>query len=196
MPTPRAEPGHAVLLALVAAAATAVLLATGSPGKSQSPTPLTTAAAWRGLVGSRPRDAVFVDGGRKLWVSSEQRGTISVFDVASRKIIDTIDLVAAFPDIETVQAVELDMTRDGKRAFVAMGRANQVAEIDPRTLKVVRSFPTGERTWGIGLSPDDKRLYAASGLSGDRTIIDLQSNKVLKRVKLGGHPWGVLAAPR
>ena len=50
--------GHALLLALVAAAATAVLLATGGAGKSQSPTPLTTAAAWRGLVGSRPRVAL------------------------------------------------------------------------------------------------------------------------------------------
>jgi YVTN family beta-propeller protein len=69
-----------------------------------------------------------------------------------------------------------------------------VAEIDPSTEKVVRSFRTGERTWGIGLSPDETRLYAASGLSGTLTIIDLRANKVVKTVTLGGRPWGAIAA--
>jgi YVTN family beta-propeller protein len=59
---------------------------------------------------------------------------------------------------------------------------------------VVRSFRTGERTWGIGLSPDETRLYAASGLSGTLTIFDIVHNKVLKAVTLGGKPWGALAA--
>src|SRR3954451_11332683 len=58
MRTPRAEPRHALLLALVAAAATAVRLATGGQGHGQAPAPVTSAAGWRGLVGSRPRVAL------------------------------------------------------------------------------------------------------------------------------------------
>jgi PQQ-dependent catabolism-associated beta-propeller protein len=143
------------------------------------------------MVGSRPRDVLFLKGGREIWVSSEQRGTISVFDAATRRILHTIDLVAAFPDLQTVQAVEMEVTRDGRRAFVAMGRGNHVAEIDPATWTVVRRFPTGERNWGLALSPDDSRLYAASGISADLTIIDLRSNEVLKRVSFAGKPWGV-----
>ncbi|MBU3079346.1 PQQ-dependent catabolism-associated beta-propeller protein [Sphingomonas quercus] len=146
------------------------------------------------IVGSRPRDALFVGG--KLWVSSEQRGTISIIDPVSRRIASVIDLVAAFPDLDSAQAVELKATRDGKRAFVAMGRGNQVAEIDPASFRIVRSFPTGTRNWGIALSPDDGRLYAASGLSGDVTIIDLKANRVLRRVTFKGRPWGVVAARR
>ena len=61
-------------------------------------------------VGSRPRFVLFLDGGRTVWVSSEQRGTISVFDAATRRIVHTIDLDPHF-DIEQVQAVE--MTRRG-----------------------------------------------------------------------------------
>ena len=57
MDTPRAEPRHAVLLALLVVSATAVLLATGSKSSGQIPAPLTAASAWRGLVGSRPRVA-------------------------------------------------------------------------------------------------------------------------------------------
>jgi subtilisin family serine protease len=57
MRTPRAEPRHALLLALVAAAATAVLLTTGGKSAGQASLPPTSAAGWRGLVGSRPRVA-------------------------------------------------------------------------------------------------------------------------------------------
>jgi YVTN family beta-propeller protein len=60
----------------------------------------------------------------------------------------------------------------------------------------VRSFPTGERTWGIGLSPDEKRLYAASGLSGSLTIVDIERNAVTRKLNLGGKPWGAIAAPK
>src|SRR3954467_5531207 len=58
MRTHRAEPRHALLLAIVAAAATAVLLATGEKSTAQAPSPVTSAAGWRGLVGSRPRVAI------------------------------------------------------------------------------------------------------------------------------------------
>ena len=145
-------------------------------------------------VGSRPRFVLFLDHGRTVWVSSEQRGTISIFDAATHRIVRTIDLTKSFNIPEPVQAVEMRATHDEKRVFVAMGRSNRVAEIDPATDAVVRSFPTGERTWGIGLSPDETRLYAASGLSGTLTIIDLKANKVLKTVTLGGRPWGAIAA--
>jgi YVTN family beta-propeller protein len=148
------------------------------------------------MVGTRPRDVLFLAGGRRVWISSEQRGTITVFDAGTRRIVHVIDLVPAFPDLEQVQSVEMDATRDGRRVFVAMGRSDRVAEIDPATMQVVRSFPTGHRTWGIGLSPDDRRLYAASGLSGTLTIVDLATNQVVRTVTLGGKPWSALAVPR
>ena len=133
-------------------------------------------------VGSRPREVLFLKGGREAWVSSEQRGTVHVFDIAARRQVRVIDLAAAFPGLAQAQAIELELTRDGKRAFVAMGRGDQVAEIDPRTYRVVRAFPTGHRTWGISLAPDDSRLYAASGLSGTVTVIDLKANKAVRTV--------------
>jgi PQQ-dependent catabolism-associated beta-propeller protein len=144
-------------------------------------------------VGTRPRFVLFMHRGRQVWVSSEQRGTISIFDTATRRIVHTIDLAQSFDILEPVQSVEMAKTRDEKRVFVAMGRSNRVAEIDPATFAVVRSFPTGFRTWGVALSPDEKRLYAPSGLDGSLTIVDLERNKVARTVKLGGKPWGAIA---
>jgi YVTN family beta-propeller protein len=119
-----------------------------------------------------------------------------VFDAATRQITKMIDLTETFDIEQPVQAIEMRATKDESRVFVAMGRANRVAELDPASGKVLRWWPTGERTWGIGLSPDETRLYAASGLSGTLTIIDLTRNKVMATVKLGGRPWGAVAAPR
>ena len=147
-------------------------------------------------VGSRPRFVLFLDRGRTVWVSSEQRGTISVFDAATRRLQRTIDLTQTFEIDEPVMAIEMRATKDESRVYVAMGRATRVAELDPASGKVLRWWPTGERTWGIGISPDETRLYAASGLSGTLTIIDLVAGKVAKTVKLGGKPWGAIAAPK
>jgi minor extracellular serine protease Vpr len=58
MRTPRAEPRHALLLALVAVAATVVLLATEGKSSGTPTQAAASAAGWRGLVGSRPRVAI------------------------------------------------------------------------------------------------------------------------------------------
>ena len=147
-------------------------------------------------VGSRPRFVLFLNGGRTVWVSSEQRGTISVFDAATRRLQRTIDLTQEFDISEPVQAVEMRALKDESRVYVAMGRSNRVAELDPASGKVLRWWPTGERTWGIGVSPDEKRLYAAAGIGGTLTIIDLKRGKVVRTVKLGGRPWGAIAASK
>src|SRR5436305_676125 len=73
-------------------------------------------------VGGRPRFVLFFDRGRSVWVSSEQRGMISVFDASTRKLQRTIDLTQMFDVQEPVQAIEMRATKDESRVFVAMGR--------------------------------------------------------------------------
>ena len=94
-----------------------------------------------------------------------------------------------------MQAVSLVMTRAADKVYVAAGRGNHAAEIDAKTLKVTRWFATGERTWGVALSPDETRLYGASGLSSDLAVIDLKSGRAVKTLKLAGRPWGVITTP-
>jgi PQQ-dependent catabolism-associated beta-propeller protein len=145
------------------------------------------------LVGTRPRAAQFTPDGRRLWVSSEARGEIAVFDPATHAVLQTIDFQAD-PVANTVQAVGIAMKHDGSRFYVALGRGDHVAEVDARTLKILRYFPSGSRNWGVALSPDESRLYAANGLSGDLSVIDLKSGRRVTTVKLGGRPWGVVVS--
>jgi PQQ-dependent catabolism-associated beta-propeller protein len=145
------------------------------------------------MVGTRPRDAVFSADGSRLWVSSETRATVAVFEMPARKLLHTIDFDRDPGAPDTVQAVGLVLR--GDRAFVALGRGNAVAEVDPRDYAIRGYFPVGFRNWGIGVDPAGKRLYAAAGLSGDVTVIDLAANRVLAKVATGGKPWGVVVVP-
>ncbi len=143
------------------------------------------------MVGTRPRDAVFSSDGRWLWVSSEMRATVTVFDMRTRAIVRTIDFDRDDGAPVGVQAVGLAITPAYHRAFVALGRGNHVAEVDPRTGTIRRYFPVGQRTWSVALSKDGTRLYAAAGLSGDVTVINLVNNRLIATVHTGGRPWGV-----
>jgi PQQ-dependent catabolism-associated beta-propeller protein len=146
------------------------------------------------MVDTRPRHVTFTPDGKQFWVSSEVRGTVSVFDTATLKPAGKIDFEAANLTSEPVQPVGVRFTRDGKRAFVALGRGKLVAEVDPVRLTVRLTWPVGLRAWNLALSPDERRIYTADGLDGTMSVVDLTSGKTAT-VKLGGKPWGVEAVP-
>jgi len=143
------------------------------------------------LVDTRSRYVAFTPDGRRFWVSSEIRGTVSVFDSASLKLVGKIDFDHAKLTDEIIQPVGIRFTRDGRRAFVALGRGKLVVEVDPASLAILRSWPVGLRAWNLALSADERRIYTADGLDGTMSVIDLKENKVLPPVKLGGKPWGI-----
>jgi YVTN family beta-propeller protein len=147
------------------------------------------------LVGTRPRDAHFTRDGAKVWVSSETRGSVSLLDVGTRRLLATVDLDPYAEGDQPMQAVGMASTPAGDRLFVALGRANRVAEIDAATLKPVRFHRVGERNWGVALDGAARRLYASNGLSGDVTVIDVVANAVEARIATAGKPWGVVVAP-
>jgi YVTN family beta-propeller protein len=148
------------------------------------------------MVDTRPRYIAFTPDGSRFWVSSEVRATVTVFDTATRRRIGKINFTQLLPgdrpDGENLQAVGIVFTRAGDRAFVALGRGKLVAEIDPKTLALVRSFPVGWRAWHLALSPDERYLYTANGLSSDVTAIDLVHDRVIDRVHVDGRPWGIV----
>ena len=147
------------------------------------------------LVGTRPRVAQVSGDSRQIWVSSELRGTVEVFDAGTREPLARIGFEVPGVPRELVQAVGIQLTPDGSRAYVALGPANRVAEIDAKTFKVLRTYLVGQRVWHIALSPDGKRLYTANGNSSDVSVIDLDNREVVKTIGVGRSPWGLVVAP-
>ena len=147
------------------------------------------------LVDNRPRVAEFSSDGKQLWVSAEIGGTVTVIDPATRKILTKISFEIPGVTKDAIQPVGVRITKDNKKAFVALGPANRVAVIDTETFKVEKYLLVGQRVWQLALTPDDKMLFSTNGTSNDVSAIDVPNLKVVKSIKTGRYPWGVVVAP-
>ena len=97
---------------------------------------------------------------------------------------------------EAIQPVGVRITREGKKAFVALGPANRVAVIDAVTFEVEGYLLVGQRVWQLAFTPDEKLLISTNGVSNDISIIDTGQRKVLKSIQVGQLPWGVAVSPQ
>ena len=106
------------------------------------------------LVDQRPRDAEFTLDDKELWVSSEIGGTVSVLDTESRQIKQVINFEIKGISQDRIQPVGIELTADGKYAFIALGPSNHVAVVDRKTYEPVKYILVGRRVWHTVLSPE------------------------------------------
>ena len=139
------------------------------------------------LVGARPRSVSFSADSKIAYATSEIGGEVKKVDVASGKIIGRAPLAD-----DKAKPKDILPSRDGKRLFVAGGRANRVFVLDERTLDILNQIPVGKRVWGLALTRDGKRLYTTDGASNQVSVIDTDANKVVATIPVGEMPWGVV----
>jgi YVTN family beta-propeller protein len=96
---------------------------------------------------------------------------------------------------EHIQPVGVRLTKDGTRAFVALGPANRVAVIDAKALEVEKYLLVGQRVWQLAFTPDDKLLFVTNGNSNDVSVVDVPSLTVVKSIPVGDAPWGITVSP-
>ena len=87
---------------------------------------------------------VFSPDGARLYVSNGRAGTVSVIDVASRKVVGTAEHVGA-------RCWGIALTPDGRKLYVANGPSNDVAVLDAASLSVVKRIPVGSLPWGVAI---------------------------------------------
>ncbi len=144
------------------------------------------------LVDTRPRRFALTPDERELWVSAELAGMVNIIDTQTLELVGDVRFLPTGFRPERVTPVDVLITRDGKRAYVALGRANHVAVVDVAARKVLEYILVGRRAWGLALTHDEGKLYVANGLSDDISIIDTRSLRVLKSVPVGRVPYGIL----
>lgn len=144
-------------------------------------------------TGMRPRRFAISPDATELWVTNELGASISILEVPAMKVKASLKFQIPGMRAADITPVGMVMTPDGKTAWVALGRANHVAEIDVQTRTVRGLALVGKRAWGLNLSADGARLYVANGLSDDMTIIDTASRKPLRTVPTGREPHSILS---
>jgi YVTN family beta-propeller protein len=105
------------------------------------------------LVGTRPRRFALTPDGRELWVSAEVAGIIDIVDTERLASVGKVEFRPRGISREHVTPVDVIMTRDGKRAYVALGRANHVAVVDVPSRAVLDYVLVGRRPWGPPADP-------------------------------------------
>jgi PQQ-dependent catabolism-associated beta-propeller protein len=143
-------------------------------------------------VGKRPRRMAISPDGKELWVTNELDASVSIVSTATNAVIGEIKLEVKGVRSEDITPVGILMSHDGKRAFVALGKANHVAFIDVASRKVTNLVLVGKRAWNVALDKAEARLFVVNGLSDDVTVIDVAGAKPIKSIPVGRVPYGLV----
>ncbi len=141
------------------------------------------------LVDARPRRFAAPPDEHEIWVTCELAGKVDIIDPKTYKVTGSIAFLPQGMRPEQVTPVGLVMTKDGKTAYVGLGRANHVAVVDVASREITKYILVGERPWGLTLTADEKKLYVTNGLSDDVSIIDTQTLQTIKSVRVGQVPY-------
>jgi YVTN family beta-propeller protein len=115
--------------------------------------------------------------GKEAWVANAQDGTISIIDLAARRVSATLQA-------NVRGANRLKFTPDGKLVLVTAGSA--VVVLDAVTRKEVKRLADVHGSGGIQMQPDGKRAYVACGRDGYVAAIDLNSLEAVGHVDIPG----------
>lgn len=143
-------------------------------------------------VGKRPRRMAITPDGKELWVTNELDASVSIVATASHDVIATLKFEVKGARKEDITPVGITMARDGKRAFVALGKANHVAFVDVAARKVTDQVLVGKRAWNVTLDKAEARLWVVNGLSDDVTVVDVAGAKAVKSIPVGRVPYGLV----
>lgn len=127
--------------------------------------------------------------GKEIWVANAGDGTVSIIDVASRQVRQTL---AA----DVAGANRLKFTPDGKLALISSLRGSEVTVINTATRQTVKRIAVGHGAAGIQMQPDGARAFVACSPDGYVAVIDLHSMKVVGHIEAGQSPDGLAWAAR
>ena len=126
--------------------------------------------------------------GKEAWVANAGDGTVSVIDLAAKKVIDTLQA-------NVNGANRLKFTPDGRLALVSTLSGTDLTIIDVGTRRVSKRLKIGSAA-GIQMQPDGARAYVACTPDNYVAVIDLKSLEVAGRIDAGKQPDGLAWAVR
>jgi len=126
--------------------------------------------------------------GKELWVANAQDGTISIIDVAARKVVETIP--------STNAANRLKITPDGKYAFVSDMDGKELLVVDAATRKEYKRIALPDSSEGLLMAPGGRVAYTTLNTRDAVAAIDLETMKITGEVKTGRGPDGLAWAAR
>ena len=121
--------------------------------------------------------------GKQAWIANAQDGTVSVIDIAQKKVTATLEANAR-------GANRLKFTPDGTKALISAGP--ELVVFDVAAQKEAKRLRIGTGGGGgIQVEPDGKRAYIAFAQDGFVAVVDLKSLEVTGKIDAGPNPDGL-----
>jgi YVTN family beta-propeller protein len=127
--------------------------------------------------------------GREIWVANAQDGTVSIIDVATKKVVQTLKA-------NIRGANRLKLTPNSKLAFVSTLEGSDLVVLDRADRKETKRIKLGNGAAGILIQPDGARAYVACTPDNYVAVIDLKSLAVIGKITAGKNPDGLAWAVR
>lgn len=119
---------------------------------------------------------------KRIFVSDEHGGVDAVIDANSNRLIASIPLGGG--------AGNTVYDSGSGKILVAVHRLNQLAAIDPGSMKIVGRYPLPglENPHGIALDEQDRVAFIAGEENHSLALFDLKTKKVLSEYQVGDDP--------
>jgi YVTN family beta-propeller protein len=140
-------------------------------------------------VGKGPEGFDVSPDGKEVWAANSGDGSVSIIDVAGKKVTATLDL-------KTNRSNRLKFTPDRKLVLITDDGGAGLVIIEAASRKVRTRLKLGRGPEGIVVQPDDLKAYVA--LSGENAVavIDLRTFEVTGKIAMGNGPDGLAWAQR
>ena len=125
--------------------------------------------------------------GRRAYTANVGPGTVSVIDIAGRKVLKVIPISS--------NTQRISISPDDKWVFTADQTKPQMAVIDTGTNTVARLIPMEAVGYGSAVTPDGRWLLVALPDPNKVAVIDLKTMQVARTVSVGNYPQEVLVRP-
>jgi YVTN family beta-propeller protein len=145
------------------------------------------------IVGTLPTEQeqshmmVLSHDGKRAYTANVGPGTVSVIDVAGRKVLKVIPISG--------NTQRISITPDDKWVFTADQTKAQMAAIDTTKNEVAKWIPMEGMGYGSAVTPDGKWLLVALADRNKVAVIDVRTMQVARTVAVGDYPQEVLVQP-
>lgn len=126
---------------------------------------------------------------REVWVANAGDHTLSIIDVAQKKVVATI------PD-SIEHANRLKFTPDGKHVLISSLGGTALTIYDAATRKPLKQLDLGRGAAGILIEPTGRRAFISCSPDNYVAVIDLSTLTLVGRIEAGGEPDGLAWATR
>lgn len=135
-------------------------------------------------VGKGPEGFDVSPDGKELWAANSGDGTVSIVDVAAKKVVQT------FP-VGAKRSNRLKFTPDGKRALISDLTNGDLIVVDAASRRDVKHLNIGKSIAGILIPPDGARAYVAATDDNYVAMVDLKTLAVTGHITTGTGPDGM-----